>query len=86
MSTLFRARPKSREDLPEWTKCCERHIQATLAIPEIVVDLSRRIAAVSYCRWCDSEMPKAVGVMDVADAKYVYLDELEIDEKPVEAE
>ena len=85
MSTLYRARPKSREDLPEQTRCCEEQIEATLAMGEMVVDLSRTMREPSVCNFCGFNRPVELGVLDMGDAQYVSIAELEIDEKPLEA-
>ena len=85
MSTLYRAKPKSREDLPEQTRCCEKQIEATLAMGEMVIDVSRKCKAQTECRWCGFKRPK--DEVHVTSGKYwVSFDELEIWEKPVEAE
>lgn len=84
MSTLYRARPKSREDLPEQTRCCEQQIEATLAMGEMVIDLSRTIRESTLCNFCKFKRPVELGVLDMGDAQYVSIAELEIDEKPLE--
>ncbi len=99
LSKLYRARPKSLEDLPEFARCCPEYTAATLGHGEIIVDRSRTTRNTSekcpcgcgkvgniFCNWCDAARPAVLGAVEIPSGKWVILDQLEIDEKPLSAE
>lgn len=79
---LVRARPKLREYLPEWAKCCEDYMEATQSIGQIVIDVSTlHDEFFEGCGFCHKRMPgPRKRVMDVADGMYVSFDTFDLDE------
>ena len=82
---LVRARPKAVEYLPEWAKCCAELRDGILAWPEMIVDVSRVWrAAPGPCRFCGSEKPVLIFVLDVETLHYAPTDVIDLDEGSIE--
>jgi hypothetical protein len=82
---LVRARPKAVEDLPEWAKCCQKYIDATLAIGEIIIDLDTiHEEFFQGCGFCFTRNPGyRKRVKDVADGQFCSFDCFDLDETGV---
>lgn len=79
---LVRARPKAREYMPEWAKCCPEFVSAAQAEGEMTVDLEHAVREHMLCSYCEADHGMQLGVMDVADKRYTHLELLDLDEGP----
>ena len=81
MAKLVRAKPKAREYMPEWAKCCPEYIAANQAIGEITVDLDDcEVWDRIYCSFCGREATWIKGVQIVGDEDTLPLAVLDLDE------
>lgn len=80
---LVKARPKAVEYLPEWAKCCEARIAATLSEGELTLDISDTSGEDGLtCTFCGTECPCDPMARDVADDTWVHIAEYDLDEGP----
>lgn len=78
---LVRARPRSIEYLPDWAKCCQERIAATISEGELTLDISDTSGDDGLtCKFCGADMPNDPVARDVADDTWVHIAEYDLDE------
>lgn len=82
MATLARARIKTVEHLPDWTRCCDAPLtKVAEAMEYFTVDISRKRSGEGKCIFCESPhgvLTQVIGFFP--DEQWINLEIIDLDE------